>query len=75
MYLDTLLTIRFLAIVLLYFDRLPPLCYAAKMNIPGARILLPGPDWVILHMIYTPIMSKSLVDFVTYRAVTNVLTL
>jgi hypothetical protein len=37
--------------------------------------MLPGPNWVILHMIYTPIMSNSLVEFVTFPTVTNVLTL
>ncbi len=44
------------------------------MNIPGSRPLLPGLNWVILHMIYTPIMSGGLVRFVTLYHVTNVLT-
>ena len=46
-----------------------------ETNTPGTLSRLPGPYWVILHMIYTPIMRNPLVDFVTYRGVTNVLDL
>lgn len=62
------------AIILLIFagNLLSYLAYI--MNVPGSDSLQPGSYWVILHMIYTPIMSNSLVEFVTFSAVTNVLT-
>jgi hypothetical protein len=63
------------AIILLYLNRLPPFLLYLETNTPGADFQQPGHFWVILHMIYTPIMSESLVDFVTFWAVTNVSTL
>ncbi len=75
MYRDTLSTINFGAIVLLLLDKQPPFQLLAKTDSAWHQTMLPGTNWVILHTIYTPIMSNVLVRFVTYRAVTNVLTL